>query len=151
MILSVLRNGSGQNRIYKNGGNCYDSITCYAREECGFAGYVMTDWFTSNARISSALSKPNPVYPCSSSPLCVYAGNDVQMPGGEGNIPDIITAVNDGKGVGMPIHFLWKDIGGAANSIHVHCEFPNNRTSYRAFPVRRTEAAFHPGQYHFLC
>ena len=80
-----------------HGANCYDSITCYAREECGFQGYVMTDWFTSNATVSGAMAKPNPKYPCASSPLCIYAGNDVQMPGSEGNIADIITAVNDGS------------------------------------------------------
>ena len=80
-----------------HGANCYDSITCYAREECGFQGYVMTDWFTSNFKVSSAMAKPNPKYPCASSPLCVYAGNDVQMPGSEGNIEDIITAVKDGS------------------------------------------------------
>ena len=80
-----------------HGANCYDSITCYAREECGFQGYVMTDWFTSNMKVGSALAKPNPKYPCASSPLCIYAGNDVQMPGCEGNIEDIITAVKDGS------------------------------------------------------
>ena len=80
-----------------HGANCYDSITCYAREECGFQGYVMTDWFTSNAKVSGAMAKPNPKYPCASSPLCIYAGNDVQMPGSEGNIADIITAVKDGS------------------------------------------------------
>lgn len=83
--------------------NCYDTITCYAREECGFAGYVMTDWFTSNFKVASTMAKPNPVYPCSSSPLCVYAGNDVQMPGWEGNIADIIHAVHDGS---LPIGYL---------------------------------------------
>lgn len=80
-----------------HGANCYDSITCYAREECGFQGYVMTDWFTSNATVSGAMAKPNPKYPCASSPLCIYAGNDVQMPGCEGNVQDIITAVQDGS------------------------------------------------------
>ena len=83
--------------------NCYDTITCYAREECGFAGYVMTDWFASNFKVSSTMAKPDPVYPCSSSPACVYAGNDVQMPGWEGNIADIIHAVHDGS---LPIGYL---------------------------------------------
>ena len=86
-----------------HGANCYDSITCYAREECGFQGYVMTDWFTSNEKISSALAKPDRRYPCASSPQCVYAGNDVQMPGCEGNIADIVAAVKDGS---LPIGYL---------------------------------------------
>ena len=86
-----------------HGANCYDSITCYAREECGFHGYVMTDWFTSNEKISSALAKPDRRYPCASSPQCVYAGNDVQMPGCEGNIADIVAAVKDGS---LPIGYL---------------------------------------------
>lgn len=86
-----------------HGANCYDSITCYAREECGFKGYVMTDWFTSNMKVSTALAKPDLKYPCASSPLCVYAGNDVQMPGCNGNITDIIDAVKDGS---LPIGYL---------------------------------------------
>ena len=86
-----------------HGANCYDSITCYAREECGFKGYVMTDWFTSNMKVATALAKPDLKYPCASSPLCVYAGNDVQMPGCNGNITDIIDAVKDGS---LPIGYL---------------------------------------------
>ena len=80
-----------------HGANCYDSITCYAREECGFKGYVMTDWFTSNKKISLGFAKPDIRYPAASSPLCIYAGNDVQMPGCEANIEDIIEAVKDGS------------------------------------------------------
>ncbi len=86
-----------------HGANCYDSITCYAREECGFRGYVMTDWFTSNPKVATALAKPDLKYPSASSPLCVYAGNDVQMPGCEANIDDIIAAVKDGS---LPIGYL---------------------------------------------
>lgn len=86
-----------------HGANCYDSITCYAREECGFQGYVMTDWFTSNMKVATALAKPDLKYPCASSPLCVYAGNDVQMPGCNGNIDDIVAAVKNGS---LPIGYL---------------------------------------------
>ena len=86
-----------------HGANCYDSITCYAREECGFKGYVMTDWFTSNMKVATALAKPDLKYPCASSPQCVYAGNDVQMPGCDSNITDIIDAVKDGS---LPIGYL---------------------------------------------
>ncbi len=86
-----------------HGANCYDSITCYAREECGFRGYVMTDWYASNHAVGSTMAKPNLKYPCSSSPECVRAGNDVQMPGSDGNIADLIAAVNDGS---LPIGYL---------------------------------------------
>lgn len=76
--------------------NSYDLLTCFAREEMGFGGYFMTDWFTSNDLISHAQSKPNPKYECSSAVGCVYAGNDIQMPGGTVNIQDILAAVADG-------------------------------------------------------
>lgn len=86
-----------------HGANCYDSITCYAREECGFRGYVMTDWFSSNHAVSSTMAKPDLKYPCASSPECVRAGNDVQMPGSNGNVDDLIAAINDGS---LPIAYL---------------------------------------------
>ncbi len=83
--------------------NSYDAITCFAREECGFAGYVMTDWTTSDPVNSRKFAKPGSIYPCSSSPLCIYAGNDLQMPGCEGNVTDIIAAVRDGS---LPLGYL---------------------------------------------
>lgn len=73
--------------------NSYDAITGFAREECGFSGYVMTDWFTSHQGMTDLMAVPGAKYPCSSSPMCVYAGNDVQMPGCEKNISDIVRAV----------------------------------------------------------
>lgn len=83
--------------------NSYDAITCYSREENGFAGYVMTDWYSSNAAVSALFSMPGGKYPCSGSPECVYAGNDVQMPGSGQNIADITAAVEHGT---LPLGML---------------------------------------------
>lgn len=75
--------------------NSYDLITCYAREENGFDGYILTDWFTSDPIVSREQSKPNPKYDSSSSASCVYAGNDVQMPGAQARIDEILDALHN--------------------------------------------------------
>nr|MCR5101192.1 beta-glucosidase [Butyrivibrio sp.] len=63
--------------------------------EWGYKGFVMTDWFTSQH--VPFLTGDAPVkYPISSSPGCVYAGNDVQMPGCEQNVKDIENSINEG-------------------------------------------------------
>lgn len=72
--------------------NHYDLLTSAARDEWGFAGLVMTDWFTSqdpSFMFGAAVHK----YPISSSPLCIKAGNDLQMPGCQKNVDDIVEAV----------------------------------------------------------
>lgn len=76
--------------------NSYDAITAYAREEQGFRGFVMTDWSTSSAKITALVSRPDSRHPCASSPGCIRAGNDLQMPGTQENVDDIIAAVADG-------------------------------------------------------
>ena len=66
------------------------------RDEWGFKGVVMTDWFTSQAVFG--LSDPSKAkYPHSSSVECIRSGNDWQMPGCKLNVTDIIDAVNDGS------------------------------------------------------
>lgn len=66
------------------------------RDEWGFEGVVMTDWFTSQAVYG--LSDPSKAkYPHSSSVECIRSGNDWQMPGCKKNVTDIIDAVNDGS------------------------------------------------------
>lgn len=75
--------------------NNYDLIQSAARDEWGFEGVVMTDWFTS--QFVPALSGAGNKYPISASTGCVYAGNDLQMPGCEKNVDDLIEAVKEGK------------------------------------------------------
>jgi beta-glucosidase len=76
--------------------NCHDLIQGMARDEWGFAGTVMTDWFTSQD-IPMLRGKFEPIYPISASTGCIYAGNDMQMPGCQKNVDDIIEAVKSGK------------------------------------------------------
>lgn len=75
--------------------NRYDLLQSVLRDEWGFDGFVMTDWFSSQD-ISMLKVKYNPKYPISASTGCIYAGNDVQMPGCHKNVIDIIEAVNSG-------------------------------------------------------
>ena len=76
--------------------NSYDLIQSCLRDEWGFEGTVMTDWFTSQNH-SMLTSKFTPIYPISASTGCIYAGNDMQMPGCQKNVDDIVEAVNTGK------------------------------------------------------
>ena len=76
--------------------NSYDLIQAAARDEWGFRGVVMTDWYTSV--FMPILTGGAPVkYPISASTGCIAAGNDMQMPGDQKNVDDIIEAVKTGK------------------------------------------------------
>lgn len=75
--------------------NHYELLQTVARDEWGFEGVVMTDWFSSQD--TSKLGETSDIYPWSSSVQCIYAGNDLQMPGCVSNITDIIEAVNEKK------------------------------------------------------
>lgn len=76
--------------------NHHDLIQAVARDEWGFQGFVMTDWFTSqNAPGLTGNSKG--IYPISASTGCIHAGNDVQMPGCRLNVDDIVRAVRTGE------------------------------------------------------
>ena len=62
--------------------NSYDLCTAVARLEWGFDGIFMTDWQTTNNGGGSSAAK------------CMTAGNDLVMPGKQGDIKEIIDAVN---------------------------------------------------------
>ena len=67
------------------------------RGEWGFDGFVMTDWFTSQdvPQFTGVSDK----YPIASSVGCIFAGNDVQMPGCQKNVDDIVRAVETEEAV----------------------------------------------------
>jgi beta-glucosidase len=76
--------------------NHYDLLQASARDEWGFTGMIMTDWFTSQD-MPQIMGKYGRKYPISSSMGCIKAGNDIQMPGCQKNVDDIVEAVNTGK------------------------------------------------------
>lgn len=73
--------------------NHYELIQNVLRDEWGFAGVVMTDWFTTQDT-SGGVKK---AYPYSSAVQCIRAGNDLIMPGCEQNVKDIVAAVEKGE------------------------------------------------------
>jgi len=75
--------------------NCYDLVQSLARDEWGFAGTVMTDWFTSQ-EMPMLTGEGRRKYPISASTGCIFAGNDMQMPGCQKNVDDIVKAVKEG-------------------------------------------------------
>ncbi len=76
--------------------NSHDLLQAAARDEWGFDGVVMTDWFTSQEMPQITGGHPA-AYPISASTGCIYAGNDIQMPGCKKNVDDIVEAVKSGK------------------------------------------------------
>ena len=76
--------------------NSYDLIQAVARDEWGFQGVVMTDWFTSQEQ-PFCDHDIQPIYPISASTGCIFAGNDIQMPGCQKNVDDIVEAVKSGS------------------------------------------------------
>ena len=64
--------------------NSHDLCTRILRNEWGFDGVVMTDWFSTNKGQAS-------------SALAIAAGNDLIMPGGGSFKKDILTGLEDGR------------------------------------------------------
>lgn len=65
-----------------------------ARQEWGFDGFIMTDWYASQD--TSFMEAVSDIYPYSSAVQCIKAGNDLQMPGCAENVADIIEGVRNG-------------------------------------------------------
>jgi beta-glucosidase len=76
--------------------NSHDLLQAVARDEWWFDGMVMTDWYTSQD-VPGLTGSAIPKYPISASTGCVFAGNDVQMPGCQKNVDDLVRAVETGE------------------------------------------------------
>ena len=78
---SVMTSYNRLNGVYTP--NSYHLCTMVLRNEWGFDGVVMTDWFSTSKD-------------CAENALCMTAGNDLIMPGGKTEKKDIIKAVREG-------------------------------------------------------
>lgn len=78
--------------------NSHDLLKAVARDEWGFDGLAMTDWFATQD-VPMLTGKFGHKYPISAPVGCIYASNDVQMPGCQENVEDIIKAVTTGESV----------------------------------------------------
>ncbi|MCR5272960.1 MAG: glycoside hydrolase family 3 C-terminal domain-containing protein [Lachnospiraceae bacterium] len=76
--------------------NQYDMLQSAARDEWGFDGLIMTDWMTS-MDVPVLTGMYGHIYPIASSVGCIKAGNDLQEPGCQKNIDDIVEAINEDK------------------------------------------------------
>ena len=79
-----------------NGTHCANDrrlLTDILRNEWGFDGLVMTDWYATKALSAD----PNRPYGCSDPVACISAGNDLIMPGSEADRAAILAAAEDGS------------------------------------------------------
>ncbi len=79
--------------------NSKDLLTYVCRDEWGYQGMIMTDWFTtmSGVDVFAVSDKSSPSRHGLSVPhLCVSAGNDIIMPGSDGDREEILAALRDG-------------------------------------------------------
>ena len=77
--LSIMTSYNRVNSVHS--ANSRDLCTTAAREEWGFEGFIMTDWTTTNSGNGCSAAK------------CILAGNDLVMPGTEGDLRDIEAAL----------------------------------------------------------
>ncbi len=71
--------------------NSYDLLTSVLRDEWGYEGVVMTDWYVTSDMMRGQAS----IHPFGSAAGCVKAGNHLCMAGTESDVEDILKALED--------------------------------------------------------
>ena len=74
--------------------NSRDLLTYVLRDEWQYRGFVMTDWYAVGSLLTSADSRVNK-HPAASQAGCVYAGNDLIMPGMADDFKEIMAAIDN--------------------------------------------------------
>ncbi|MCR5415317.1 MAG: glycoside hydrolase family 3 C-terminal domain-containing protein [Pseudobutyrivibrio sp.] len=72
--------------------NSRDLITCALRDEWGYKGIVMTDWYVTTTIMSGPMQHKHPE---ASAAGCVYAGNDITMPAMVTDKADMLESVGN--------------------------------------------------------
>lgn len=74
--------------------NSRDILTYVLRNEWGFQGMVMTDWYAAGSTMLG-VSKGESKHPAGSSAGCIHAGNDLVMPGMQADLDDMMDALSN--------------------------------------------------------
>lgn len=74
--------------------NSKDIQTYVLRNEWGYQGVVMTDWYAASTMMTSASQRENK-HPAGSPAGCIHAGNDIVMPGMQADLDDIMDALSN--------------------------------------------------------
>lgn len=90
--LAVMSSYNLVNGIHTN--NSRELQTYVLRNEWGYEGLVMTDWYAVGDMLSMASARKNK-HECSWASGCIYAGNDLIMPGMKENYEDIMSAIEN--------------------------------------------------------
>lgn len=90
--------------------NSKDLLTCVLRDEWGYEGIVMTDWYVT----VTVMKAPGSKYAEASAAGCIKAGNDLVMPGAASDVADILRALSDKK---HPYHLTRSELEACAARI----------------------------------
>lgn len=82
--------------------NSHDLLTAVARDEWGFAGFIMTDWGTTGLSLPGVQKKEH-LYPDAAPSGCISGGNDLIMPGSEHDREDILAKLDDPTVTDFPV------------------------------------------------